>query len=84
MKITDKDTKALWANTEQMEKLRKALRKRLSHEELDNSWRLEALTTLLQVDPVTLHVCWIQPLLAEGVSMEVAITCVVESHFLPN
>ena len=82
MKITN--TKPLWANAEQVETLRKALRKRLAQEELDNAWRLEALTTLLQVDPVTLHVCWIQPLLAEGVSMEVAITCVAESHLLPN
>jgi hypothetical protein len=83
MKTTN-NTKPLWANAEQMENLRKALRKRLSHEELDNSWRLDALTALLQVDPVTLHVCWIQPLLAEGVSMEVAITCVAESYLLPN
>ena len=84
MKITDNDTQALYGNAEQTQKLRKALHKRLSHGELDSSCRLDALTSALQMDPVTLHVCWIQPLLDVGVSLEAAITCIAEAHLLPN
>jgi len=83
MKITDNDTQP-GGNAEQIDKLRKALHKRLSHGEFDSSWRLDALTSALQMDPVTLHVCWIQPLLDAGVSLEAAITCIAQAHLLPN
>lgn len=84
MKATDKSTLPLWANTEQIEKLRKELHVRLSQVGPDYSWRLEALADILRVDPITVHLSWIKPLLAAGLSLEAAITCIAESQFLPN
>ena len=84
MKTTDKKVQPVWENAELIDELRKEFHKRLSCEEPEYSWRLEGLATLLQVDPVTLHVSWIQPLLSEGVNLGVAIACIAESHFLPN
>jgi len=84
MKTTDKKVQPLWENAELIDELRKEFHKRLSCEGPEYSWRLEGLATLLQVDPTTLHVSWIQPLLSEGVNLEVAIACIAESHFLPN
>jgi len=84
MKTTDSDMHPLWENAEAIDELRKELHKRLSREEVEYAWRLKGLAALLQEDPVTLHVSWIQPLLAAGVDLEVAIACIAESHFLPN
>jgi hypothetical protein len=84
MKTTDNDMRPLWGDAEVMDELRKELHKRLSCEAVEYSWRLKGLAALLQEDPVTLYVSWIQPLLAAGVALEVAIAGIAESHFLPN
>lgn len=87
MKRNDKDQDVLWPTQEHMEKLRKELDEKIVREEFEYSWRLEALNriiSVLQVDPVTFHRLWIQPLLAAGVSLDVTIACVAQSIFLPN
>ena len=74
-------------DVEQMEQLRKELRERILREELQYSWQLEALdriTVASQVDPVTFHQYWIQPLLAAGLSLEAAIARIADSCFQPN
>jgi hypothetical protein len=86
MKTTDKK-EPLWPSTEQVERLREKLHARIAHEELESSWRLEALDrliVLLQLEPKDFHRLWVQPLLAAGATMEVAITCITASYFLPN
>jgi len=70
-----------------MERLREELHKRLVREELEDSWRLEAMDriiTLSQADPITFHRVWIEPLLVAGASLEVALSCITDSHFQPN
>lgn len=87
MKRKDKDQDILWPTQEQIQKLRKKLHEKIVREEFEYSWRLEALNriiSVLQVDPVTFHRLWIQPLLAAGVGLDVAIACVAQSIFLPN
>lgn len=86
-KDNDKDQDILWPRQGQIEKLREKLHERISREEFEYSWRLEALNriiSVLQVDPVTFHRLWIQPLLAAGISLDIAIACVAQSIFLPN
>jgi hypothetical protein len=87
MKATDKSQEHLWPSTEQIERLRKKLHNRIAYEELESSWRLEALDrliVLLQTEPKAFHRLWVQPLLAAGATMEVAIACITASYFLPN
>jgi len=86
-KATKKRAKATWPPADQMQTLRDELHQRLLCEDLENSWRLEAMDrviTLSQVDPVTFHLLWIEPLLAAGASYEVAIACIAASHLQPN
>ena len=74
-------------SNQQMEELRKELRERISQKELEDSWQLEALDHILEithVDPSTFRRFWIQPLLAAGLSFEVAVARVVDSYFQPN
>jgi len=87
MKTTEDNREPLWPSAEQIERLRKTLHDRIAHEELESSWRLEALDRLivvLQMEPTAFHRLWVQPLLAAGVTMEVAIACITASYFLPN
>jgi hypothetical protein len=87
MKTTDKNQEPLWPSTEQVERLREKLHDRIAHEELEASWRLEALDrliVLLQMEPKDFHRLWVQPLLMAGATMEVAIACITASYFLPN
>lgn len=73
-----------FVSDKEMEELRKELRAS-SREE--HSWRLEALDRILvkaQLDPATFRQFWIQPLLAAGLSFEVAVARVVDSYFQPN
>jgi hypothetical protein len=68
----------------EIEELRKELRASSRDE---HSWRLEALDRILvraQVDPATFRQFWIQPLLAAGLSFEIAVARVVDSYFQPN
>lgn len=87
MTAIDKDGEIISLSSKQMEQLRKELRERISREELDHSWQLEALDRLFtasQTNPAAFHRTWIQPLLAAGLSLEAAITHIVASYFQPN
>lgn len=71
-------------NDKEMEELRKELRESSADE---HSRRLEALDRILvkaRVDPATFRQFWIQPLVAAGLSFEVAVALVVDSYFRPN
>jgi hypothetical protein len=87
MKMTDESQEPLWPSAKQVERLRQKLHNRIAREELETSWRLEALDRLiglLQMEPQAFHRLWVQPLLAAGATMEVAIACITASYFLPN
>ena len=87
MKPVDKDKNSFAPTKEQIEELRKELRARIAREDLGPSWRLEALDLMLalaQVDPSTFRLFWLDPLLAAGLSCEVAIACIADSYFQPN
>lgn len=62
-------------------------RERLTREELERSWKLEALDCLFtesQEHPEKFHQQWIKPLMATGLSLESALTLLIEAHFRPN
>jgi hypothetical protein len=85
MGISDKNTR--WPNAGQLETAREELRKRLMLEELDCVLRFEAVGRLmsdLKVDPESFLRLWVQPLLAVGATLEVALVCIAQSHFQPN
>jgi len=87
MKTTEESQEPQWPSAEQIKTLRKKLHDRIDHEEGESSWRLEALDrliVLLQMEPTAFHRLWVQPLLAAGATMEVAIACITASYFLPN
>jgi hypothetical protein len=72
---------------ERLEKLRKKLREKLMHEELECVLRFEAVDRLmrdLNVDPENFAVLWVQPLLAAGASLDVALVSIAKSQFQPN
>jgi len=76
-----------WPDYEVMDHLRDKLRKKITLDELEASLRLEAmdaLLTVLDVDAETLHRLWIQPLMAAGASMDVALMSIARSCFQPN
>jgi hypothetical protein len=67
MKQLDKDKAASWPSTEQLEKLRAKLRRKLIREELESTLQLETvghLITALNGDPIVFRQFWVQPLLA--------------------
>jgi len=82
------DNKNLFsASDEQVEELRKELRERISCEEFNSFEQLDALEEIVKyshVDSATLHRLWIRPLLAAGLSLQVAIARVVDSYCQPN
>jgi hypothetical protein len=62
-------------------------RERLSREELERRWKLEALDLLFSEsndDPDRFERFWIKPLLAAGLSLESALNLIVEARFRPN
>lgn len=74
-------------NDRLIENFRLELRELLLHAEAESSWSsdsFEKLITILQVDPVNFHRLWIQPLLDEGIPMEVAVACIAQSYLQPN
>lgn len=84
MSYTEK--KIMRPSTEQIERLREELHKRLSIEELI-VLRLEALdcvVNMLDIEPVTFYRLWIAPLLDAGLSFEAATSCIVQCYFQPN
>lgn len=62
-------------------------RERLTREDLERRWQLEALDHLFnetENEPGKFRRIWLQPLVSEGLSVESAIALVVESRFRPN
>jgi hypothetical protein len=62
-------------------------RERLNREDLERSWKLEALHHLFTEvgdRPESFHRLWIQTLLAAGLSLESALALLIEGRFLPN
>jgi hypothetical protein len=87
MKLTHNGTEDLRTVVHKFEQLCEEVRKRIAREELEQSWRLEALDhfiTRQQLDPATFQRLWVLPLVAAGASWESAITFIVDSHFQPN
>jgi hypothetical protein len=87
MATIDKAEEMISLSSKQMEQLRKELREAISREELGQARQLEALDliiTVSQTNPQAFHRVWIQPLLAEGLSLEAALTHIVASYFQPN
>lgn len=87
MKELAKDKGALWPSTEQVEKSREELCNRIDREELECALRLPPVGYLiraLEVDSASFRRLWVQPLLAAGATLEVALVCIAQSHFRPN
>ena len=87
MKQLDKGKAASGPSTEQMEKLRGELRKRIIREELESTLRLTAVGHLiraLNVDLADFRRFWVQPLLEAGASLEIALACIAQSRFQSN
>ena len=62
-------------------------RERLTREDLERRWQLEALDHLFSETgdkPGKFRQLWLQPLLNAGVPLEAALALVVESRFRPN
>ena len=62
-------------------------RERLTREDLERSWKLEAfdqLFTEVEIHPESFHRLWIQPLVAAGLPLESALALLIEGRFLPN
>jgi len=62
-------------------------RERLNREDLERSWKLEALDHLfteVEDHPESFHRLWIQPLVAAGLTLESALALLIEGRFLPN
>jgi len=87
MKKNDRNREAFSFSSEQLEELRKELLGRISLEELEYSWGLEALDRICsvsRVDSVTFDQFWLKPLLAAGLSRKAAIACIADSCLWPN
>jgi len=87
MKTIDNDKELCSLSNERIEELRKELQARISREELNYSWQLEALDeifTVSKIDSKTFQRFWIRPLLAAGLSPEAALAHVIDSYFQPN
>jgi hypothetical protein len=62
-------------------------RERLNRENLERSWKLEALDHLFteaEEHPDSFHRLWVQPLVASGLTLESALALLIEGRFLPN
>lgn len=87
MKKISNNPEMPWPSDEYIEQLREKLRKRIEREELESALRLEALDRLvgvLQVEPMSFQQLWIDPLVEAGLTMDVAIACIIASYFQPN
>ena len=76
--------KLAFVGSKEMDELREEVRERAREE---RSWRLAALDRILataHANPTNFRQFWIQPLLAAGLSFEVAVARVVDSYFQPN
>jgi hypothetical protein len=62
-------------------------RERLTREDLERRWQLEALDHLFtesENHPERFHSLWVKPLITAGLSLESALSLVVEAYFRPN
>jgi hypothetical protein len=87
MKKISNPPEAQWPSAEMVEQLREKLRHRIAREELESAFRLEALDrliTVLQLEPTSFQRLWVEPLIAAGATMDVAIASIVASYFQPN
>jgi hypothetical protein len=87
MKKIGNPPEAQWPSAEMVEQLREKLRHRIAREELESAFRLEALDrliTVLQLEPTSFQRLWVEPLIAAGATMDVAIASIVASYFQPN
>jgi hypothetical protein len=81
VKTINKQKDVATLSFEHTEQLHRECRERNSQEGLE---ALDRMFTLSQVDPVTFHNLWIQPLWAAGLSFEAIIACIVDSYLWPN
>lgn len=75
--MSDKETKSVIEE----------FRERLSREELERRWLLEAFDCLFTdsaAQTESFDRLWVQPLVSEGLSLEAALGLLIESHFRPN
>ena len=87
MKELENDKEELWSSTEQVERSREELWNRIDHEALECALRLGPVRYLiraLKVDSASFCRFWLRPLLAAGATLDVALVCIAQSHFLPN
>ena len=62
-------------------------RERLDREDLERSWKLEALDSMFADSgdhPYKFLQQWVQPLTSAGLSVESALAILIEGHFRPN
>jgi len=81
------NSEAPWPSEKMVEQLHEKLRHRIAREELESAFRLEALDrliTVLQLEPTSFQRLWVEPLIAAGATMDVAIASIVASYFQPN
>jgi hypothetical protein len=74
-------------NDELIKKLRKELRETIFYlgpQPSGSSEAFERMVTVLQVDPVSFHQRWIQPLLEAGATIDIAVACIAQSYLQPN
>ena len=87
MKKLDEDKETSCPSTEQMERLRRELRRGIIREELESTLRLRAVSHLIQalnVDLADFRQFWVLPLLEAGASLEIALACIAQSRLQPN
>lgn len=63
------------------------LRQRLDREDLESRWKLEAFDNLLtesQSQPAKFLRHWVTPLMSAGLSLDAAVSVLIEGHFRPN
>jgi hypothetical protein len=74
------------SNKESMTRVEE-FRERLTREDLERRWQLEALDHLFtesENHPERFHSLWVKPLITAGLSLESALNLVVEAYFRPN
>lgn len=87
MRELESDKETVWPSTEQVEKSGEELWNRIDREALECALRLAPVCYLiraLNVDSASFRRFWLQPLLAAGATLDVALVCIAQSHFLPN
>lgn len=86
MKKIDVEQEGLWPTSEHVEKARRELHNRIMDDELGSLRReaVDGLMALLRVDRETFRTLWIQPLVAAGATLDMALACIAQSEFQPN